>query len=141
MRLSLRLVLAFVTVATVAVGTAAVVVGLTTTSRFERFATDVRHHEAVHSAERIVMAYERTGDLRQAARQVFPGDLSRTLPLAVVDAAGNLVLATDGVGTHVPAAWPATPLVAAGQQIGRLHMPRALAPGEGAVRWQGDRRG
>ncbi len=129
MRLSLRLVLAFVTVATVAVGTAAVVVGLTTTSRFERFATDVRHHEAVHSAERIVMAYERTGDLRQAARQVFPGDLSRTLPLAVVDAAGNLVLATDGVGTHVPAAWPATPLVAAGQQIGRLHMPRALAPG------------
>ena len=41
MRLSLRLVLAFVTVATVAVGTAALVVGLTTTSRFERFATDV----------------------------------------------------------------------------------------------------
>ena len=130
MRLSLRLVLAFVTVATVAVGTAALVVGLTTTSRFERFATDVRHDEAAHTAERLVAAYERTGDLRQATREVFPRGSSRGLPLAVVDADGNLVWGTGGIRSRLAiAAWPATPLEAAGEQIGQLHMPRALAPG------------
>ena len=129
MRLSLRLVLAFVTVATVAVGTAALIVGLTTTIRFERFATDVRHHEAVHTAERLAASYERTGDLRQAAHQVFPRGSSRGLPMAVVDFAGNLVWSTDGPEFRVPDDWQVTPLVSAGKQIGQLHMPRALEQG------------
>ena len=129
MRLSLRLVLAFVIVATVAVGTAALVVGLTTTSRFERFASEVRHHEAVHTAERLVAAYERTGDLRQAAREVFPRGQPPGLPLAVVDADGNLVWGPGGIRSRVAvAAWPATPLVVAGHEVGHLHMPQALGP-------------
>ena len=129
MRLSLRLVLAFVIVATVAVGTAALIVGLTTTSRFEKFATDVRHHEAVHTAERLAAAYEHTGNLRQAAHQVFPRGSSRGLPVAVVDIAGNLVWSTDGPESRVPDDWQITPLVSAGKQIGQLHMPRALEQG------------
>ncbi len=129
MRLSVRLVLAFVTVATVAVGTAALIVGLTTTSRFEKFATDVRHHEAVHTAERLAAAYEQTGNLRQAAHQVFPRGSSRGLPVALVDIAGNLVWSTDGLESRVPDDWQITPLVSAGKQIGQLHMPRALEQG------------
>ena len=129
MRLSLRLVLAFVIVATVAVGTAALVVGLTTTSRFERFASEVRHHEAVHTAERLAAAYERTGDLRQAVREVFPRGQPRGLPLAVVDADGNLVWGPGGIRSRIAiAAWPATPLIAAGKEVGQLHMPQALGP-------------
>ena len=130
MRLSLRLVLAFVTVAAVAVGTAALVVGLTTASRFERFATDVRHHEAEHTADRLAAAYERTGDLRKAAHDVFPRGSSRGLPLAVVDADGNLVWGTGGIRSRAAiAAWPATPLVLADREIGKLHMPPALVSG------------
>lgn len=129
MRLSLRLVLAFVAVAAVAVGAAALVVGLTTTSRFERFASEVRHHEAVHTAERLAAAYERTGDLRKAAREVFPKGQPRGLPLAVVDADGNLVWGPGGIRSRLAiAAWPATPLVAAGEEVGQLHMPQALGP-------------
>ena len=130
MRLSLRLVLAFVTVATVAVGTAALVVGLTTTSRFERFATEVRRNEASLTAERLGEAYSRTGDLREAAEEVLRRGQPRGLPMAVVDTRGKLVWGTRGIGSRAAiAAWPATPLVAAGEQIGQLHMPRALASG------------
>ncbi|MCY4110604.1 MAG: HAMP domain-containing sensor histidine kinase [Chloroflexi bacterium] len=129
MRLSLRLVLAFVAVAAVAVGTAALVVGLTTASRFERFASDVRHHEAEHTADRLAAAYERTGDLRKASREVFPRGQPRGLPLAVVDAEGDLVWGPGGIRSRVAiAAWPATPLVVAGREIGQLHMPQALGP-------------
>ena len=129
MRLSLRLVLAFVAVAAVAVGTAALVVGLTTTSRFERFARDVRHHEAEHTADRIAAAYERTGDLRKAAHEVFPRGQPRGLLLAVVDVDGNLVWGSGGIRSRVAiAAWPATPLVAEGEEVGQLHMPQALGP-------------
>ena len=121
--------LAFVAVAAVAVGAAALVVGLTTTSRFERFASEVRHHEAVHTAERLAAAYERTGDLRKAAREVFPKGQPRGLPLAVVDADGNLVWGPGGIRSRLAiAAWPATPLVAAGKEVGQLHMPQALGP-------------
>ena len=129
MRLSLRLVLAFVAVAAVAVGTAALVVGLTTASRFERFASDVRHHEAEHTADRLAAAYERTGDLRKAARDVFPRGQPRGLPLAVVDAEGEVVWGPGGIRSRMAiAAWPATPLVVAGREIGQLHMPQALGP-------------
>ena len=66
----------------------------------------------------------------QATREVFPRGSSRGLPLAVVDADGNLVWGTGGIRSRLAiAAWPATPLEAAGEQIGQLHMPRALAPG------------
>ena len=129
MRLSLRLVLAFVTVATVAVGAAALVVGLTTTSRFERFATEVRRNEASLTAERLAEAYSRTGDLEEAAKAVFSRGQPRGLPLAVVDADGNLVWGTGGIRSRTAiAAWPATPLVAEGKRIGTLHTPQALAP-------------
>ena len=129
MRLSLRLVLAFVAVAAVAVGTAALVVGLTTASRFERFASDVRHHQAEHTADRLAAAYERTGDLRKAAREVFDRGQPRGLPLALVDVDGNLVWGTGGIRSQIAvAAWPGTPLVADGQRIGTLHTPQALRP-------------
>ena len=129
MRLSLRLVLAFVAVAAVAVGTAALVVGLTTASRFERFASEVRHHEAEHTADRLAAAYERTGDLRKAAHEVFRRGQPRGLPLAVVDADGNLVWGPGGIRSRIAiAAWPATPLVAGGREIGQLHIPQALDP-------------
>ena len=129
MRLSLRLVLAFVAVAAVAVGTAALVVGLTTANRFERFASEVRHHEAEHTADRLAAAYERTGDLRKAAHEVFRRGQPRGLPLAVVDADGNLVWGPGGIRSRIAiAAWPATPLVAGGREIGQLHIPQALDP-------------
>ncbi len=139
MRLSLRLVLAFVTVATVAVGTAALVVGLTTTNRFERFATEVRRNEASLTAERLGEAYSRTGDLKEAAKEVFARGQPRGLPLLVADADGKLVWGMGGVESRVPAGWAATPLVAAGERVGRLHMPRALAPG-GAIPGRPDAR-
>ena len=60
---------------------------------------------------------------------MFPRGQPRGLSLAVVDADGDLVLGPGGIRSRIAIeAWPATPLVVGGREIGQLHIPQALGP-------------